>query len=208
MSTAKARMPDPVASEKAGAQDVEPSPRLHPGRIPVCGGKAPLQPFPIRIRTGRPFASRGVSLVEVILFIVIVSVALTGVLGVMNLTTQRSADPLIRKQAIAAAESLLEEILLQNFSPTGVATTPTPANRAAGNFNDVSDYNGYTSTGIYPVDSATPIPGLTGYNVSVSVSGSALDAIPAAEAKLIAVTVTGPDGVSVTLSGYRTNYGS
>lgn len=59
---------------------------------------------------------RGVSLVELIMFIVIVSVALAGILLVMNVTTRGSADPLIHKQALAIAESLLEEVELMPFT--------------------------------------------------------------------------------------------
>lgn len=157
--------------------------------------------------------SQGFSLIEVVVFIVIVSVALVGVLSVMNLTTQRSADPLIRKQAIAVAESMLEEIALHAFNnPAGGFTGPyTQANRQY--FDDVSDYAGLPpSSGVYPIDSVTPIPGLTGYSVSVSVVnadlGPATSTISAASgnAKRITVTVTGPDNVSITLSGYRANY--
>jgi len=74
---------------------------------------------------------RGISLVELIMFIVIVSVALAGILLVMNVTTRNSAAPLIHKQALAIAESLLEEVELMPFTycdpddPT--ATTATSA---------------------------------------------------------------------------------
>ena len=59
---------------------------------------------------------RGISLVELIMFIVIISVALTGILLVMNQTTAHSADPMIRKQALAIAESILEEVELMPFT--------------------------------------------------------------------------------------------
>ena len=153
---------------------------------------------------------RGFSLVEVIVFIMIVSIALAGVLSVMNLTTQRSADPLVRKQAIAVAESLLEEILLHEFALTGALVAPTQANRTL--FDDIGDYNGFSTSGVFPLDSATPISGLSLYNVSVSVAsadlGPAGSVISAAsnQAKLIRVTVTGPDNVSVVLAGYRAGY--
>lgn len=62
------------------------------------------------------FAQAGISLIELIMFIVIVSVGLAGILSVMNVTTRASADPMLRKQAIAIAESLLEEIELQPFT--------------------------------------------------------------------------------------------
>ncbi len=69
---------------------------------------------------------RGISLIELIMFIVIVSASLAGILGVMNLVTRHSADPLVHKQALAIAESLLEEIELQD----AVATAPnTPVTR-------------------------------------------------------------------------------
>jgi MSHA pilin protein MshD len=58
----------------------------------------------------------GVSLIELIMFMVIVSVGLAGILSVMNLTVRNSADPMVRKQAIAIAEALLEEIELQPFT--------------------------------------------------------------------------------------------
>lgn len=58
----------------------------------------------------------GISLIELIMFIVIVGVALAGILLVMNVTTRGSADPLIHKQALAIAESLLEEVELMPFT--------------------------------------------------------------------------------------------
>ena len=59
---------------------------------------------------------RGISLIELIMFIMIVSVALAGILLVMNVTEKSSADPLVHKQALAIAESLLEEIELMPFT--------------------------------------------------------------------------------------------
>jgi MSHA pilin protein MshD len=59
---------------------------------------------------------RGVSLVELIMFIVIVSVSLAGILLVMNVTTKGSVDPLVHKQALAIAESMLEEVELMSFT--------------------------------------------------------------------------------------------
>lgn len=163
-------------------------------------------------RHASPATPHGFSLIEVIVFIVIVSVALTGILSVMNLTTRHSADPLIQKQAIAIAESMLEEVSLHDFAVTGAAVAPTQANRQG--FDDIGDYNGFASSGgIHPIDSALPINGLTAYSVSVSVAsadlGPAASLISAAsnQAKLITVTVTGPDNVRVILAGYRTGYG-
>jgi len=156
---------------------------------------------------------RGFSIVEAIVFIVIVSVALTGVLSLMNFTTLHSADPMIRKQAIVVAESLLAEITQQNFTNPvdGFSGAATQANRNL--FDDIGDYNGFTTTGIFPIDDpSTPIPALVAYNASVRVVDTTLGPvsapIPGGSVKLIIVTVTGPDAIPVVLSGYRSAYGS
>ncbi|KAB2311574.1 pilus assembly protein MshD [Betaproteobacteria bacterium SCN2] len=143
----------------------------------------------------------GISLVELILFIVIVSIGLAGILSVMNLTTRHSADPMVRKQALAAAESLMEEIALKNFSdPDG-----SEAGETRPSFDDIDDYHGYSSNGIRDINE-TPIGALADYQVSVAVTAAALGGIAAGEALRITVTVSGPGGESITLDGYRTNY--
>lgn len=58
----------------------------------------------------------GLSLIELLMFIVVVSVGLAGILLVMDVTTRNSADPMIRKQALAIAESLMEEVQLMPFT--------------------------------------------------------------------------------------------
>lgn len=63
-----------------------------------------------------PVRQRGVTMIELILFIVIVGVAVGGILTVMNLTTRASVDPVRRKQALIIAEGLLEEVELAKFS--------------------------------------------------------------------------------------------
>jgi MSHA pilin protein MshD len=47
----------------------------------------------------------GLTLVELVIFIVIVSIAVVGVLQVISLTTRHSVDPQTRKQALAIAEA-------------------------------------------------------------------------------------------------------
>ncbi len=152
---------------------------------------------------------RGISLIELIVFIVIISVALTGILLVLNQVTTHSADPLIHKQALAAAESLLEEIELQDFiSASGVTNAVTQANRA-NEYHIVTDYNGYATggAGIFPVSGAVAIAGLENYNATATVVAAALGDIPAAgSAVLITVTVTDPQGNAIDVTGYRTAY--
>jgi len=157
------------------------------------------------IRSNR---SGGFSLIEVILTIIILAVGIAGLLGLFAATTQQSADPLIRKQALAVAESLLAEIQLRNFTnPSGgFAGAATQANRPL--FDDIGDYHGFASSGVYTIDGAA-VAGLGSYNVAVSVAGAALGpagfVIAPGSASLITVTVNYPGG-SVSLSGYRTAY--
>ena len=163
----------------------------------------------------QPSRQRGVSLVELIMFIVIVSVALAGILLVFNVTTKGSADPLVHKQALAAAESLLEEIQLQDFSPpSGEAhANVTQENRASG-YHIIMDYNGFNMPappGIFSMNDSSPTSVvLASYSASVAVSdvalGTAPNQIQAGSAVLITVTVTVPQGTPIEISGYRTDY--
>ena len=57
----------------------------------------------------------GFTLVEMIIFIVVVSVGLAGVLSALNINVQHSADPLQPKQALAIAESYMEEIFYRDY---------------------------------------------------------------------------------------------
>jgi len=59
---------------------------------------------------------RGATLVELIMFIVVVGAAVTGVLGAISYATRASVDPMIQKQALAIAEAVLEEVQLMPFT--------------------------------------------------------------------------------------------
>ena len=176
---------------------------------------SPLETLPPKMNAPHSIKQRGVSLVELIMFIVIVSVALAGILLVFNVTTKGSADPLVHKQALAAAESLLEEIQLQDFSPpSGEAhANVTQENRASG-YHIIMDYNGFNMPappGIFSMnDSSSTSAVLASYSASVAVSdvalGTAPNQIQAGSAVLITVTVTVPQGTQIEISGYRTDY--
>lgn len=146
---------------------------------------------------------RGFTLVELIIFIVVVGVGLAGILAVSNSVVKASADPMVRKQTVAIAESLLEEILLKDYAkPTGSAVVGYPAG-ARNLYDCIDDYNGYTTTGIVDV-SGSAVSGLASYNLSpaVDVSTATLGSVTM---KKVVVSVTGPQGV-ISLTGYRGNY--
>jgi MSHA pilin protein MshD len=176
--------------------------------------------------------NRGASLIEVIVFIVIVGIAAGGILMVFANTTRASADPLIRKQALAIAESLLEEIRLQPFTfcdpDDANAATATGAFVGAGGcaatveamgpeagetryaaltpFDNANDYNGFAMAGGILDVTGAAMAGLGAYGATVAVAPLAFGGIAATEAQQISVTVTGPGNVSVTLDGIRTRH--
>lgn len=59
---------------------------------------------------------RGLTLLEQIMFIVVIGIAAAGVMGVIGYATRASTDPMIHKQALAIAEALLEEVQLMPFT--------------------------------------------------------------------------------------------
>ena len=142
----------------------------------------------------------GVTLVELILSMVIISIALTGVLTVMNQTVSHSADPMIQHQAMAIAESYLEEILVQAYdnNPTaGYSGTDRSQ------FDDVDDYNGLSDTGVHD-HLGNVVATLAIYNVSVLVSNP-ITLTGGVLAKKVTVSVSGA-GTSLNLVGYRADY--
>ncbi len=164
---------------------------------------------------------QGFTLIELVIFIVIVSVALAGVLTVLNITTKSSADPMIRKQALAIAEALLEEVMMQPYtycdpddataatatSTAGCTTTVenigpdvnpngTTETRASSTnpFDNVNDYHGLSTT--------TNIAGggVAKYTANVTVANATLNAVSG-----LLITVAVNSGTeTISLQGYRT----
>jgi MSHA pilin protein MshD len=180
-------------------------------------------------RHWRLAAEAGISLIELVMFIVIVSVGVVGILSVMNVTSKASADPLIRKQALAIAESLLEEIELQAFTycfPTDVkaAGANSVADCTAGMSEDalpaaarvggsgvrealnVSDYNNFSIGNPIRDINGNPITELAGYSAAVAISQPAFTGIAANDTLKIDVTVSGPSNTQIVLTGYRMRY--
>ncbi len=152
-------------------------------------------------RGGLLSSDSGFTLIELIVAMVVISVALVGVMTVINYTTLHSADPVLRQQAIVIAEAYMEEITLKNYTDPDA---DGEASRAL--FDDVDDYNGLTDSGAHD-QNGNAISGLENYSVNVSVvpqnygpSGREVSGVK------IDVTVTDPAGEKLTINGYRANY--
>jgi MSHA pilin protein MshD len=144
---------------------------------------------------------RGVTLIELVVTITVISIAVSAVVGALSSSSMHSANRMIQQQAAAIAASYLEEIMQKPYTdPNG----GTEASRDL--FDNVSDYNGLPDTVVRDQQGAA-IPGLAAYRVSVQVIQGTLAGIPAGSVQLINVTVTHPtSGVSVLMSGYATNH--
>ena len=150
------------------------------------------------------YGQRGFTLIEVIIFIVVVSAGLAGILLVSNTVVKSSADPMVRKQAIAIAESVMEEVMQKEFSdPDGVQGNEST--RAT--MDDVDDFNTKTQTLFNSSSGSGGWPAaLDGYSVSISVvSDTAVVGTATLPAKKITVIVS-RGSESVTLVSYRGNY--
>lgn len=154
------------------------------------------------MKSSRLRQSRGFTLIELVISIVVVSIALGGVLLAINYTVTHSADPMLQHQAVAIAESYLEEILLKPFA--------NPVGGYEGNdralFDDVDDYDGLNDDDGARDQANNLIGGLENYTVEVTVADTALNDIGETNSKKITVVVKHPIGFNMTLSSYRTNY--
>jgi len=176
-----------------------------------------------------PRTHAGMTLIELVISIVIISIALTAILSVMGFTTARSADPMLRQQANAIGQSYLEEILLRpvcdpnDFSTDCFAACTTSAcsgcsgstlvgggSETRATYDDVCDYDGLSDNGARD-QHGNSIAALGAYNIGVNVDDAAtLNGLDGTGGQVVLVTVVvshaTQGNIQVSLSGYRANY--
>lgn len=181
-------------------------------------------------RYGRLRFQQGVTLIELVISIVILSIAMVAVMNSFSVTMKHSADPLWRNKTLKLAQLYLDEILAKNYdhstpvggvplvaSPSCTATylgpdSPGGTLETRAVFNDVDDYDQY---GITDPDDARPTS-LTGaldssyssYSVTVSVEcdGGTVAASGASHAKKVTVSITPPGQSTMTFAAYKGNF--
>lgn len=179
---------------------------------------------------------RGATLLELIVFMLIVGVAAGAILALYASATKRSSTPLVEKQALAIAESLMEEIRLMPFSfcdpddanvstatgafvgLNGCAATVEAMGPEAGEtryaaltpFDNVNDYNGFSMPG---AGCAAGICDIRGIPIPELAAYTAVVSVvpyafadPAIAALRVTVTVTGPGNIRAVLDGVRTRH--
>lgn len=169
---------------------------------------------------------RGATLVELVISIVIISIALTVLFAVTSRTTERSVDPMIQVQAGAVARSYLEEILQKSFCDPDLSDDCVAACSGAGAcgnasctvqegarslYDDVCDYDALADNP--PRDTTgNAIPGLDLYTVNVQVvddASATLNGISGNNGTVVRVDVDVSHPAmqrDVSLSGFRANY--
>lgn len=142
---------------------------------------------------------QGVTLVELIISIVIISTALAGVLGLINVTVLHSANPIMQQQAIAIAEAYIEEITaLPIIDPDG---SNAGENRAT--FDNVDDYHGLSDTGVTD-QTGNALTALSDYTVDVDIHLQTINGL--ANMRVITVNVSRIGTLPITLTAYRAPY--
>jgi MSHA pilin protein MshD len=171
------------------------------------------------------------TLIELIMFIVIVGIAVAGVASVLRFTTTQSTDPVRRKQALLIAEAIIEEISLAQFTfcdpnsdnattanSVAECTIPEGFGPELGNsrpYDNVNDYSGTPSPFVGAGGKLTDVNGnalsLDGYTATLTIVPEDLGGIVAGpnsnpEVLRITVVVSFDNGKTVRLDGYRTRY--
>lgn len=153
---------------------------------------------------------RGVNLIELLVAIVVISIASAGVLLVYAQVVRFSADPMLQQQALAVAEGYLDEILARPVAePSGPAleTGGPEAGETRPTYDDVQDYAGLSespprdSTGTSVDLDLDGRPDLEGYAVDVTIIPN--DALGGVVMARVDVRVRYAAIVDFTLTGYR-----
>jgi MSHA pilin protein MshD len=141
------------------------------------------------------------TMIELVVAIVILGVGISGMMLAFSTVAGGSANPIVLRQMQAIADEMGAEIALKPFVPVANSAAVGCARVA---FNDVMDYNGYTTTNQICTIDGVAIPALNGYSVAVEVINQNWDTIPAVESLRIKITVSNAEQ---TLVAYRRRTG-
>jgi len=118
---------------------------------------------------------KGMTLIELIIMIAILTTTLTGFFSAVNFANRYSADPMIYKQALLVGQSYLDEIqskMLLDPDNNNAACPPAAGTPPRSGWDSVCDYGGWTETGITDMN-GNSIAGLEDFTVIVQVDNAA-----------------------------------
>jgi MSHA pilin protein MshD len=157
---------------------------------------------------------QGMSLVEMILTIVIISVAMVASLRSFSVLSGRSSDVMVQTRALDLAQLYIDEILSRRFDEdTGVYGTPTftgacritDDSENRDDYDDVDDFAEISNEVPALIDSSLAAD-YAGFTVSVDVACDDSIGVNTDGAKLVTVTITDPIGNDSVFSVYKGNY--
>ena len=150
---------------------------------------------------------QGFSLVESIIFILVISIGLTGIMSLVTSLMRHGAQPILLHQATSIGMSYMEEILGKSFYDPATGTVcPTPPGHRI-DFDNVCDYQGYFNNAVVSDVNGNVFSDLAGYRVSALITYPAtLGTLPNTDVIQVTVTVRNSEIPDVVLIGYRTAY--
>ena len=159
----------------------------------------------------------GATLVELVITIVIISVAIAGVVGAFSLIAGRSADPLNQTRAVALAQIYLDEIISRRYDEetpiggfprkTGCSIGTDTGENSRTDYDDVDDYNDIANAAPENAEGSPLVADYDNFRVTVVVACAGDEiGLAADEAKRVDLTVTDPSGQDYTFSVYRANF--
>ena len=192
-----------------------------------CAAPVPDARTVSRARTrGRAGSADGFTLVELVITMLLISIAALGVTYVLGLAFRHQSDALWQAKAVALASAYAEEILSRRFDehspqggvpPCSPATTPCSLSSAFNDgepraqFDDIDDYDGVSDSPPLDAD-GNPRTDYAAYRVDVAVAYADSSTIAklglngATDVKVVTVQVTSPEGGRLTLAALKGNY--
>lgn len=162
-------------------------------------------------------AKRGFTLIELIVGMLVFSIAIVLLTSVLFPQGDHAAQTLQRVRAAELAQSVLNEIWGKayddNTPVSGVPACNSPDGVACGNhigpeagegrndFDDVDDYDGMTEAALRLNSNSTYAADYPGFLLRVSVTANASN-----NTKLVHVVVTTPQGEPIAFDAVRSNY--
>ncbi|MDF1642291.1 prepilin-type N-terminal cleavage/methylation domain-containing protein [Thalassolituus oleivorans] len=159
-------------------------------------------------------SERGLTLIEMVITMVIISIALVASLKSFSVLSGRSSDVMIQTRALDLAQLYIDEILSHRFDEaSGIYGVPTYTGicritddgETRENYDDVDDFDAISAESPALIDSAL-VAAYTGFSVSVSVTCDDSIGVNDEGGKLIQVTINDPLGHRSIFSVYKGNY--
>ncbi|MCL1142101.1 prepilin-type N-terminal cleavage/methylation domain-containing protein [Shewanella gaetbuli] len=172
-----------------------------------------------KFSTGQQYRQNGFSLIELVIGMLVLSIAMVMLTSMFFPQADRSVESLYRMRSAELAHSVMNEIwgkrYDQNTNPNGgvpacnapsglpCSTVLGPNGEPRDEYNDIDDYHGLDINDLMLNSSETYADVYRNFKLNVTVEY--VDAATQA-AKLITVTVTTPSNEDITYQAVRSNY--